>query len=49
MTKELRDFFKIISEGKKSNKKETENETLLSNEKVSVNVILLVREITVSS
>tara|TARA_Y100001937_G_scaffold88175_1_gene119241 strand:- start:1827 stop:3011 length:1185 start_codon:yes stop_codon:yes gene_type:complete len=38
MTKELRDFFKIISEGKKSNKKETENETLLSNEKVSVNV-----------
>ena len=38
MTKELKDFFKIISEGKKSNKKETENESLLSNEKVSVSV-----------
>ena len=38
MTKELQDFFKIISEGKKSSKKETENESLLSNEKVSVNV-----------
>ena len=33
MTKELQDFFKIISEGKKSSKKETENESLLSNEK----------------
>ena len=38
MTKELQDFFKIISEGKKSSKKETENESLLSNEKVSVSV-----------
>ena len=38
MTKELQDFFKIISEGKKSSKKETENESLLSNEKVSVTV-----------
>ena len=38
MTKELQDFFKIISEGKKSSKRETENESLLSNEKVSVSV-----------
>ena len=38
MTKELQDFFKIISEGKKLSKKETENESLLSNEKVSVSV-----------
>ena len=39
MTKELSDFFKIISEGKKKSVKEqTDNETLLSNEKVSVTV-----------
>ena len=38
MTKELQDFFKIISEGKKLSKKETENESLLSNDKVSVSV-----------
>jgi len=38
MTKELQDFFKIISEGKKSKEKQTENESFLSNEKVSVNI-----------
>ena len=39
MTKELTDFFKIISEGKKKSVKEqNENESLLSNEKVSVTV-----------
>ena len=39
MTKELSDFFKIISEGKKKSVKEqNENESLLSNEKVSVTV-----------
>ena len=39
MTKELTDFFKIISEGKKKSVKEqNDNETLLSNEKVSVTV-----------
>jgi len=39
MTKELSDFFKIISEGKKKSVKEqTDNEKLLSNEKVSVTV-----------
>jgi len=38
MTKELQDFFKIISQGKKSKPKQTENESFLSNEKVSVNV-----------
>ena len=39
MTKELSDFFKIISEGKKKSVKEqNENESLLSNEKTSVTV-----------
>ena len=39
MTKELTDFFKIISEGKKKSVKEqNDNESLLSNEKVSVTV-----------
>ena len=39
MTKELSDFFKIISEGKKKSVKEqNENESLLSNDKVSVTV-----------
>ena len=38
MTKELQDFFKIISEGKKSKTKKTENESFLSNDKVSVTV-----------
>ena len=39
MTKELSDFFKIISEGKKKSVKEqNDNESLLSNEKVSVTV-----------
>ena len=38
MTKELQDFFKIISEGKKSKEKVSENESFLSGEKVSVNV-----------
>ena len=39
MTKELSDFFKIISEGKKKSVKEqNDNESLLSNEKVSVSV-----------
>ena len=39
MTKELTDFFKIISEGKKKSVKEqNDNESLLSNEKVSVSV-----------
>jgi hypothetical protein len=39
MTKELQDFFKIISEGKKTKKEEqTENESFFSNEKLSVSV-----------
>ena len=39
MTKELSDFFKLISEGKKKSVKEqNENESLLSNDKVSVTV-----------
>ena len=39
MTKELSDFFKIISEGKKKSVKEqNDNESLLSNDKVSVTV-----------
>ena len=39
MTKELSDFFKIISEGKKKSVKEqNENESLLSNEKTSITV-----------
>ena len=39
MTKELQDFFKIISEGKKTKKVEqTENESFFSNEKLSVSV-----------
>ena len=39
MTKELTDFFKIISEGKKKSVKEqNDNVSLLSNEKVSVSV-----------
>ena len=39
MTKELSDFFKIISEGKKKSVKEqNDNESLLSNDKLSVTV-----------
>jgi len=40
MSKELKDFFKIIAEGKKESKKveKTENESFLSDEKLSVSV-----------